>query len=75
MLFNNYTFLPDVKVESMYLHDTRLELPDKVMEGDSGWIYRACYHVPLFVDNLSAAKKHSQFCRCTSVTFAPRNVA
>ena len=28
-----------------------------------------------FVDNLSAAKKHSRFCRCTSVTFTPRNVA
>ena len=36
------------------------------------WFYRACYHVPLFVDNLPAAKKLSQFCRCTSVTFTPR---
>ena len=32
VLFNNYTFFPDVKVKSMYLHETRLELPDKVME-------------------------------------------
>ena len=75
VLFNKDTFFPDVKVKSIYLHDTRRELLDKVMEGDSGWVYRACYHVPLFVDNLSAAKKHSQFCRCTSVTFTLRNVA
>ena len=37
---------------------------------DSSMLY-----VPLFVDNLPAAKKHSQLCRCTSVTFTPRNVA
>ena len=30
------------------------------MERDSGWFCRACYHVPLFVDNLSAAEKHSR---------------
>ena len=29
--------LPDVKVKSTYLHGTRRELPDKVMEGDSVW--------------------------------------
>ena len=32
------TFFPDVKVKSIYLHDTRRELPDKMMEGDSGWV-------------------------------------
>ena len=32
------TFFPDVKVKSIYLHDTRRELPDKIMEGDSGWV-------------------------------------
>ena len=38
MLFNKDTFFPDVKVKSIYLHDTRRELPDKIMEGDSGWV-------------------------------------
>ena len=38
------------------------------LKGTQAWFYRACYHVPLFVDNLPAGKKHSQLCRCTSVT-------
>ena len=38
VLFNKDTFCPDVKVKSIYLHDTRRELPDKVMQGDSGWV-------------------------------------
>ena len=59
VLFNEDTFFPDVKVKSIYLHDIRRELPDKVVEGDSGWSYRVCYHLPLFGDNLPAAKNHS----------------
>ena len=38
MQFNKDTFFPDVKVKSIYLHDTRGELPDKVMKGDSVWV-------------------------------------
>ena len=38
VLFNKDTFFPDVKVKYIYLHDTRRELPEKVMEGDSGWV-------------------------------------
>ena len=77
MLFNKDTFFfLDVNVKSIFFRDTRRELHDKVMEGDfQAGFSRACYHVPLFVDNLPSAKKHSQFCRCTSVTFTPRNVA
>ena len=30
--------LPDVKVKSIYVHDIRRVLPDKVVEGDSGWV-------------------------------------
>ena len=37
MLFNQDTF-PVVKVKTIYLHDVRRALPDKVMEGDSGWV-------------------------------------
>ena len=38
VFFNKDTFFPDVKVKSIYLHDVRRVLPDKVMEGDSGWV-------------------------------------
>ena len=38
MLFNKDTFYPDTEVNSIYLHDTRRELPDQVMEGDPGWV-------------------------------------
>ena len=38
MLFNKVTFFLDVKVKSIYLHDSRREFPDKVMEGNSGWV-------------------------------------
>ena len=33
VLFNKDTFFPDVKVNSLYLHDIRRVLPDKVREG------------------------------------------
>ena len=38
VIFNKDTFFPDVKVKSIYLQDTRRVLPDKVVEGDSGWV-------------------------------------
>ena len=38
MLFNQDTFFPDVKVTSIYLHDSRHDLPDKVREGETGWV-------------------------------------
>ena len=38
VLFNKDTFLLDIKVKSIYFHDTRLALPDKVFEGESGWV-------------------------------------
>ena len=38
VLFNKDTFYPNYEVKSLYLHDTRREVPDKVMEGDQGWI-------------------------------------
>ena len=38
VLFNKDTFFSDVKVDSIYLHDVRRVLPDKVMEGESGWV-------------------------------------
>ena len=31
-------FYPNIEVKSLQLHDTRRELPDKVMEGDPVWV-------------------------------------
>ena len=41
VLFNKDAFFSDVEVKSIYLHDTRRELPDEAMEGDSGWVLQA----------------------------------
>ena len=38
ILFNKDTFYPNIEVKSLYLHDTRRELPDKVMEGEQEWV-------------------------------------
>ena len=38
VLFNEDTFYPDIEVKSIYLHETRCDLPDKVIEGDQGWV-------------------------------------
>ena len=36
ILFNKDTFLSNIDVKSIYLHDTRRDLPDQAMEGDQG---------------------------------------
>ena len=60
VLFNKDTFLPDVKVKSIYLHDNSAN----------------CYHVPPFDDNLSAPKKHTRSCLYTFFgAYAKKNVA
>ena len=38
ILFNKDTFYPNIDVKSIYLHDTRRDLPDQVVEGDQGWV-------------------------------------
>ena len=38
VLFNKDTSLPDIKVKSIHLHDTRHDLPDKVFEGELGCV-------------------------------------
>ena len=38
VLFNKDTFYPNVDVKSIYIHDTRRELPDQVMEGEQEWV-------------------------------------
>ena len=37
-LFNKDTFCSNIDVKSVYLHDTRRDLPDQVMEGEQGWV-------------------------------------
>ena len=36
ILFNKDTFYPNIDVKSIYLHDTKRDLPDQVMEGEQG---------------------------------------
>ena len=38
ILFNKCTFYRNIDVKSIYLHDTRRDLPDQVMEGDQGGV-------------------------------------
>ena len=38
ILFNKDTFYPNIDVKSIYLHYTRRDLPDQVMEGEQGWV-------------------------------------
>ena len=38
ILFNKDTFHTNIDVKSIYLHDTRRDLPDQVMEGEQGWV-------------------------------------
>ena len=50
---NKNTIYPDVEVKFIYLHNTRSELRDKVMEGGQGWnlqevLSRALFRRPLF---------------------------
>ena len=51
VLFNKDTFYPNAHVKSIYLHDTRRDLPDQVLEGEQGWVSqgvlsRAIFHRP-----------------------------
>ena len=74
VLFNKDTLFPDVKVKSIYLHDTRRELPDKVSPSITGFTGRAV--TCLFSSTTSQRpKKHSRSCRYTLVTFTLRNGA
>ena len=43
VLFSKDTFLPDTKVTSIHLHDIRRVLPDKVFEGESGWVIQGVF--------------------------------
>ena len=38
ILFTKDTLHPNIDVKSIYLRDTRRDLPDQVMEGEQGWV-------------------------------------
>ena len=38
MILAQGVIAPNVDVKSIYLHDTRRELPDQVTEGEQGWV-------------------------------------
>ena len=38
ILFNKDTLCPNIDVKSIYLHDTRRDLLDQLMEGEKGWV-------------------------------------
>ena len=43
ILFNKETFHSDIKVTSVYLHDTRDRQQNDVKEGESGWVPAGCH--------------------------------
>ena len=48
VLFNKDTFYPNVDVKSIYLRDTRRDLPDQVMEGEQGWVLQGVLSRAIF---------------------------
>ena len=48
VLFNKDTFHPNVDVKSIYLNDTRRDLPDQVMEGEQGWVLQGVLSRAIF---------------------------
>ena len=48
ILFKKDTFYPNVDVKSVYLHDTRRDLPDQVMEAEQGWVMQGVLSRAIF---------------------------
>ena len=48
LLFNKDTFYPNVDVKSIYIHDTRRDLPDHVMERKQGWVLQGVLSRAIF---------------------------
>ena len=75
ILFNKDTFYPNIDVKSIYLHDTRRDLPDQVMEGDQGWVMQGYFLVPHFVAHHSADRRLSRCCLHKKEISTPRREA
>ena len=48
ILFNKDTFYTNIDVKSIYLHDTRRDLPAQVMEGEQGWVLQGVLSCAIF---------------------------
>ena len=48
ILFNKDTFYPHIDVRSIYLHDTRRDLPAQVIEGEQGWVLQGVLSRAIF---------------------------
>ena len=48
ILFNKDTFCSDVDVKSIYVHDTRRDLPAQVIEGEQGRVMQGVLSRPSF---------------------------
>ena len=48
ILYNKDTFYPNIDVKSIYLHDTRRDLPDQVLEGEQGWVMQGVLSLASF---------------------------
>ena len=57
--FNKDTFHPDIKVSSVYLHDTRDGQQQDVKEGESGWVLQVSFHVHRFGGCRATANRSS----------------
>ena len=62
ILFNKDTFYPNIDVKSIYLHDTRRDLPDQLMEGEQGWVMqgvlsRASFQCCLYISATSTPRR------------------
>ena len=70
ILFSKNTFYSDIDVKSIYLHDTRRVLPDRVEEGCQGWVMqgvlsRATFRrLPLNSKGLHNVMSTHQQCFC-----------
>ena len=71
VLFHKDTFFSDVKVKSIYLHDNRRAVPDKVVEGESGWVIsgpKSFTVLSLHINN-NCAKKRGIGKKLLSITY------
>ena len=48
ILLNEDTFHPNIDVKSIYLHDTRRDLLDQVIEGEQGWVLQSVLSRAIF---------------------------
>ena len=58
VLFNKDTFFSDIKVSSIYLHDTRACEQDRIKEGESEWVLQGVVSKACFRRQRRSGQKH-----------------